>query len=73
MRNRISTKDRRGVGLEIYLGNFADVIEGLQWSSEDDDAADLFLSTNVVGDLDNEGSSQASGLACADAARSPSI
>ena len=47
--------------------------EGPQWSSEDDDAADLVLSTDVVGDLDNEETSQASHLAYTDATRSPSI
>ena len=47
--------------------------EGPQWSSEDDDAADLVLSTDVVDDLDDGKRSHASSLACADAARSPSI
>ena len=47
--------------------------EGPQWSSEDDNAADLVLSADVVGDLDNENRSHASSLACADAARSLSI
>ena len=47
--------------------------KGPQWSSEDDDAADLVLSTDVVDDLDDGKRSHTSSLACADAARSPSI
>ena len=43
------------------------------WSSEDEDAADLVLSADVVGDLDNGQSSQASHLACTDVRRSPSF
>ena len=45
--------------------------EGPQWSSED--AADLVLSTDVVGDMDNGKRSHTSSLTCADAAQSPSI
>ena len=47
--------------------------EGPQWSSEDDDPADLVLSTDVVGDLDNEETSQPSHPVCNHAMRSPSF